>query len=173
MIGKFSLCNLCTDQEIFLFPSIRQLQVRLTPKKKHQNDEIVLFFHLENDAVSFYWLFCKIVCKAPSSCSTKRKSYDIYLATHEVTSNSINYGSHVFFVVVFVLVFLSANKMYTLRAPSEWKSLSIAVKKKRFSVKPKILFLLFSLLFTNAVKTGKTVFFIFSEIPINLRSIET
>ena len=45
-------------------------------------------------------------------------------------------------------------------------------KKNRVSVKPKILFLLFTLFFTNAVKTVKTVFFIFSEIPINLRPIE-
>ena len=45
-------------------------------------------------------------------------------------------------------------------------------KKIGFSVKPKILFLLFTSPFTNAVKTVRTVFFIFSEIPISLRSIE-
>ena len=41
-----------------------------------------------------------------------------------------------------------------------------------FSVKPKILFLLFTSPFTNAVKTVKTIFFIYSEIPINLRPTE-
>ena len=45
-------------------------------------------------------------------------------------------------------------------------------KKIAFSVKPKILFLLFTSLFTNVVKTVKTVFFILWEIPINLRPIE-
>ena len=53
--------------------------------------------------------------------------------------------------------------------------MSIAVKKNNkigFSLKPKILFLLFTSPFTNAVKTVKTVFFILWEIPINLRPIE-
>ena len=45
-------------------------------------------------------------------------------------------------------------------------------KKIGFSVKPKILFLLFTSPFTNAVKTVKTVFFIYWEIPVNLRPIE-
>ena len=45
-------------------------------------------------------------------------------------------------------------------------------KRSGFSVKPKILFLFFTSPFTNAVKTVKTVFFIYWEIPINLRPIE-
>ena len=45
-------------------------------------------------------------------------------------------------------------------------------KKIAFSEKPKILFLLFTSLFTNAVKTAETVFFILWKISINLRPIE-
>ena len=56
-------------------------------------------------------------------------------------------------------------KRYTARSPPEWKSLSIAVK-------PKILFLLFTSPFTNAVKTLKTAFIVFWGIPIYLRPIE-
>ena len=67
-------------------------------RKSHQNDKIGFVFNLENHVVRFYLLFRRIICKAPSSCSTKRKSYDIYLATHHVTSNPINYGSHVLFL---------------------------------------------------------------------------
>ena len=76
-------------------------------------------------------------------------------------------------LVFFCFCFCRLMKRYTVRSPSEWKSLSIAVKKtKGFSVKPKILFLLFTSAFTNAVKTVKTVFIIFWGIPINLRPTE-
>ena len=71
-----------------------------------------------------------------------------------------------------MLVFLSAYKRYTVRLLLLNENPWVLPWKKAFSVKPKLLFRLFTSLFTNAVKTVKTVFFILWEIPINLRPIE-
>ena len=78
-----------------------------------------------------------------------------------------------FVVVVFVQVFLAANKRYPVRAPSEWKSLSIAVKTKLdFLWNLKYYFCSSHRPSPMQSKLSRQFFFIYWEIPINLRPIE-
>ena len=65
-----------------------------------------------------------------------------------------------------MFVFLSANKRYTVKAPSEWKSMSITKKKNRIFGKTE------NTVFALHIALQQFFFFIFWEIPINLGPIE-